>query len=422
MRNGFVNLERARMETVTALAAGLLLAGWIGLNAPSVRPADTAFGASAPPAPVAETKPTGRTPVTATLAEAAPVKVASAASRPLPDAPLPPAGRADDREAGTSTPGGAEDTRAAPVRAELTVPDPDEEGPSTAVVPFSSPATVLVPDEAAHLASYFDALGYGLNRVRRGERPVPRVFAAALPADLAEVEPTDVRKRLFLRLALPLVLKANEEVAAQRRRLLRIREDMARGRRVDAADRIWLADMAERYGVEDGDMEALLRRVDVVPVSLALAQSIQESGWGASRFARKGNALYGQRTWSENVPGLRPRRVEDPDFKVRAYDELGDSVRLYIHNLNTHPAYARFRERRAAMRAAGERPDGEQLAATLTRYSEERAAYVEKLRALMRANRLGTLDDAELADGRFVRRVVPHDEIDSVQLAYGSDT
>jgi Bax protein len=218
------------------------------------------------------------------------------------------------------------------------------------------------------------------------------------------------------------VLKANEEVATQRRRLLRIREEIARGHRLDAADRMWLAKMAERYGVEDGGMDALLRRVDIVPVSLALAQSIQESGWGTSRFARKGNALYGQRTWSENIPGLRPRRVEDPDFKVRAYRELGDSVRLYLHNLNTHPAYAGFRERRAVMRAAGKSPDGYLLAATLTRYSEERAAYVEKLRALVRANKLRTLDDAELADGRFVRRVVPHDEIDSVQLAYGSDT
>src|SRR3546814_6247392 len=143
----------------------------------------------------------------------------------------------------------------------------------------------------------------------------------------------------------------------------------------------------------------LLRRVDAVPVALAVAQAISEGGWGRSRFARKGNALFGQWTWdpaSGIVPAARP---EGRLHRVRAFRTLTDSAHAYLFNLNTHPAYRGFREARAAARAeTGGLLSGRALAGYLGRYSERRQAYVEDIVALLRQNQLGRLDAAVLGE------------------------
>jgi len=267
-------------------------------------------------------------------------------------------------------------------------------------------AAIVRGDFSRHAMS---ELAYDIKRVRAGEHDVPNVFLASLPADLADVRAPAQRKDMFLAMVLPLVLRENDEIAANRARLMEIIARADKNVKLPADDRLWLAAMAERYDTDAGDLDALSRRMDIVPPSLALAQAAEESGWGTSRFANEGNALFGQRTYTA-ADGLVPTGSgTDADFSVRAYSDLGEAVRSYIHNLNTHPAYAQFRTERAKMRAKNEPLTGQALAGTLVRYSERGADYVKTLQSLIRANRLNDFDKARLTDrvddGKFASRI-----------------
>lgn len=241
------------------------------------------------------------------------------------------------------------------------------------------------------LSRLHEAIGYRWASVLSGAAPVPRIFLAALPSDLNRVRSVERRKQLFFKTMLPLVVMVNDVIVAKRQRILEIRNDQANGKQLSSRDADWLAALYARFGVEAGDIDALLERVDIVSPSLALAQAAKESGWGTSRFAQEGNAIFGQRTWGGEgiVPEDRP---EDGTFKVRAFDSLLDSVWSYTHNLNSHDAYANLRRERAAMRAAGAPIDGDRLAGTLTRYSEIGTAYIDALRTIIRVNKLDNLD------------------------------
>jgi Bax protein len=264
-------------------------------------------------------------------------------------------------------------------------------------------------------------MNYHLAGVREGGPEVPRVFVARLPDGLKGYEPTDARKRLFIRTMLPLVLRANEEVLATRERLVELRGQIGQ---MESDDRTWLLETAETYRVEAEspdrvDFKTLLTRVDAVPPSLAITQSILESGWGTSRFARQGNALFGQRTWSKDTPGIDPKEAEG--FKVRAFDSLLGSVRAYVYNLNTTGAYDALRRQRAQMRAKGRPIDGYQLAGTLLKYSEEGAQYVQKLRSLMGHNGLRAFDDAGLRQQTIAQRVIPDGGVSQIQVALAQE-
>jgi len=252
------------------------------------------------------------------------------------------------------------------------------------------------------LSAAFARLHYDLDSVFAGESRVPRLFLAHLPKDLVNVRDTRVRKAVFFQSLLPLVLQVNERILADRRRIWHLRAHRALGERLDAIDRLWLAMMSDRYGVPRGDFSALLQRVDAIPPSLALAQAAEESGWGTSRFAREGNAVFGQWTFSEDG-GLTPRERDDGDtHKVRAFPSLLDSVKAYVRNLNTHRAYRDLRKTRASMRRKGLPLDGEVLADTLVHYSERGEAYVDTLHTIIEANGLRRLDDARLHDTTVV--------------------
>lgn len=240
-------------------------------------------------------------------------------------------------------------------------------------------------------------LNYDLEHVTAGAAAVPRVFLASIPKGLDEIREVSVRKAVFFKSVLPLVLQVNEEIRGDRRRLRELRKEIEAGNKPDAIDRLWLAVMARRYEVERGDIDALLRRVDVIPPSLALAQAAKESGWGTSRFAREGNALFGQWTYAEG--NLVPEeRAADAGHMIKRFRRLIDSVRAYALNLNTHGAYREFRSLRAMLRRDGRPLDGRVLAGTLTRYSERGAQYVTAIQSLISYNNLHRFDDARLAN------------------------
>jgi Bax protein len=250
----------------------------------------------------------------------------------------------------------------------------------------------------AHAASRFSPrLDYPLEAVRRGEREVPRTFLASLPRELVVLRAGAERKSAFLKITLPLVLKTNEVLLERRTRIIRLQRLRASGATIPQIESRWLDRMVKRYRLKSLDFEALLRRVDIVPPSLALAQAIEESGWGTSRFAREGNALFGQWTF-KGEKGMRPlERSGDARHSVRSFDELSEAVHAYAHNLNTHRAYRYFRTRRAEQRLQGMPLDGFDLTETLAVYSERREAYVDALRALISYNGLGQFDAARLS-------------------------
>ncbi|WP_342234764.1 glucosaminidase domain-containing protein [Inquilinus sp. OTU3971] len=281
---------------------------------------------------------------------------------------------------------------AAPIdQSELQVADlpPQQEQvqPMSAVPPIDKTSDlVLKVDSAGKLSEIFDSADYALADVRDGGADVPRLLVEAMPADLRRLDSTDLRKDVFFNALLPLVLRVNEDIGHDRDRLLALQGLQHLGLGPSAESRAWLSELSERYDVADGDIDALLLRVDVIPVSLALAQAAVESGWGTSYSAQRRNALFGQTT------GLAVRYA--------AFDRLIDGVASYARNLNTHPAYAGFRARRAELRAARLELDGYDLASTLTRYSTRGTAYIRDVRAMIRGNDLVELDSARLAADR----------------------
>ena len=282
-------------------------------------------------------------------------------------------------------------------------PAPVMKPPALARAVANSPAPPVVWKPQASRASVADVVasfasfGYDLDQVRAAGKPVPRLYLEALPRDLANISSVATKKRLFVQSVLPIVLRVNEEITTARWRAERLSDKLLWEDALSDADRAWLTDMAELYGAAPFDVPSLLKRMDVVPPSLALAQAAEETGWGTSRFVREGNALFGQYTYKAAANGMLPeRRDADRRHRVRSHDSLLAAVRAYVHNLNSHWAYDDFRDRRAKLRSAGKPIDGHDLAGELARYSARGEAYVETIRTIMRQNRLRDFDGAWL--------------------------
>jgi Bax protein len=237
-----------------------------------------------------------------------------------------------------------------------------------------------------------------LDSVRSGERMVPPLYLASVPRGMRKIQQPAERKQVFLRMMLPLVLKANEGVRTERNWLMRIKLAQEKGTVISVGDRVYLRNMARRYGVHKLSIDLLLARVDILPVSIALAQSAVESGWGTSRFVLEGNAPFGQWT-TASFKGLVPKgRTDGKTHKIRAFDDLYESVRSYIHNLNTHRAYRRFRAMRETMRTSGAGIDSLTLISSLKSYSEKGDAYVKLLKDVIVVNQLEPLDRVRLGE------------------------
>ncbi len=252
----------------------------------------------------------------------------------------------------------------------------------------------ISPRSADELAGFFRAAAYTLNEVRLGEAVAP-IKVDRVPGDLGSKDGNE-RKMLFITAILPVVLEANQRVLADREQLLYLRDRIAAGSdSLTPIERIWLEDLADRYETSVDKLDELVRRVDIVPPSMAIAQSGVESGWGTSFAARNGNALYGQIQVSGRhsvaVPWTPGAGMPQP------FKDVGDATDAYVTNLNTHPAYAGFRAERSAMRARGEHPEGYRLIGTLLRYSERGQAYVQFVRQIMRENELADFDRARLS-------------------------
>ena len=202
----------------------------------------------------------------------------------------------------------------------------------------------------------------------------------------------------FLDRLRPLIERENRRLLDTRAELTGLFAALDNGGTLDAAQRKRVQTLSRKYRV-DADPEtvaaaraALLRKIDAVPLSMALAQAANESAWGRSRFAREGNNLFGIWTYDESK-GIVPRqRAPGKKHLVRRFDSLSESVRYYLFTLNSHPAYAEMREIRARLRTAGKPLDGLALAEGLTRYSAKGAEYVRIIQDMIRRFDLAAYD------------------------------
>ncbi len=250
---------------------------------------------------------------------------------------------------------------------------------------------------AEGLARLFATYDFRLGAVPAG-KPVPRILVSSLPPGLAKLKPVGRKTKLFRKILLPIVLVVNEEIARDRARLMALKIKQEIGASLSVEENGFLWSLAREYRVRNGNLDDLLVRVDVIPPSLALAQAIEESGWGTSAYARKGNALFGQET-SLRAKDAMAGQIGQRRFKIKAFPSLLEAVFAYARNLNTHAAYRGMRALRAAARLRGQRPDGYRMAGTLVRYSERGPAYIRTIRGLMDGFKLRGLDDARLQDG-----------------------
>ena len=236
----------------------------------------------------------------------------------------------------------------------------------------------------------FEDLNYDLQGVRAGQKVKP-IYLTKLPKDMKTLGNTKVKRELFIKIILPLILDENEKIKADRKKLFKILSKDFNS----PGERVWLKRRFKQYKIDDQDLAKLKMRMDIIPVSIAIAQAANESGWGTSRFALEGNALFGQWTYSKN--GISPKN-KDPNqsHKVLQFQILKASVRAYKNNLNTHNAYEDFREARAQLRQGDTRINGLQLTEYLKNYASIGKKYVEILESIIKKNRLHDFDTANL--------------------------
>ena len=243
---------------------------------------------------------------------------------------------------------------------------------------------------ASTIKQLFEDTGYELNDVRK-KKLVKPVALTLLPQEIKMIENTKKRKEFFIQIVLPLIIKENSNIKLDRKTLFSIINKSNNSN----SEKKWLDRKYKQYGVKSNDLSTLKIRMDEIPVSLAIAQAAKETGWGTSRFAQEGNALFGQWTWSGE--GLRPKEAkEGEDHKVMKFNILQASVRAYQRNLNTHFTYKDFRKARAELRDANKKLDSMELSKYLNKYAETGNQYVEVLQKIIKQNKLQDFDDAQL--------------------------
>ena len=248
--------------------------------------------------------------------------------------------------------------------------------------------TVSLSAETA--SNLFDELNYDLKGVRAGQKVKP-IYLTKLPKDIKTLGDTKKKRELFIKIVLPLILSENSKITEDRKKLFKIL-----GKNFNTVgERVWLKRRFKEYKIDDRDLSKLKMRMDIIPVSIALAQAANESGWGTSRFALEGNALFGQWTWSKK--GISPKN-KDPDesHKILQFQVLKASVKAYKNNLNTHNAYKEFREVRAQLRQENKQIIGLDLIKYLKAYAAIGERYVLIIEDIIEKNSLTDFDKADL--------------------------
>jgi len=237
----------------------------------------------------------------------------------------------------------------------------------------------------------FEDLEYNLDHVRNKKKVKP-IYFTRLPKDLNTIKSVKEKKETFLQILLPLVVAENETIKEDRKNLLKILKDNA-----TEENKKWLNKKYKAYKVTNKNVNELIEKIDIIPTSIALAQAAKESGWGTSRFALEGNAVYGQWTW--NGDGIEPlEKTKNQNHKILKFPLLRASVKAYINNLNTHRGYKSFRVRRAELRKSNKRLEGIALIHELKNYAQNGQEYTKILEKIIKQNDLDELESVTIDD------------------------
>ena len=246
-------------------------------------------------------------------------------------------------------------------------------------------SAVILPDlnlKTQTVLNLFEDVNYDLNKVR-SEKKVKPIYFTQFPKDLDEIQSVQLKKETFIKIVLPLIVAENEKILDDRYKLNKIT-----ARKITTDDeKQWLRQKFLEYKVKKGSVEELKNRMDMIPVSLALAQAAKESGWGTSRFALEGNAIFGQWTWTGK--GIEPLlRDKSKNHKILRFPILRASVKSYKKNLNTHKSYKEFRAKRRDMRERNKKISGLELTKTLDNYAQTGNEYTKILKQIIVQNKL----------------------------------
>ena len=256
---------------------------------------------------------------------------------------------------------------------------------------FEDVPTDTVRLSASTINQLFKETNYNLDNVRKTKLVKP-IKLSLLPGEIGKIESTTKKKNLFIKIVLPLILEENNRIKLDRKKLFVILNKNIN----TTAEKRWINSKFKQYGVLKRDLSTLKIRMDEVPISLTIAQAAKETGWGTSRFAIEGNALFGQWTWSGE--GIKPAEVNQKSktHKVMKFKVLKASVRAYQRNLNTHSGYKKFRAARAEMRDNGEQLDSLILADYLDKYAATGKEYTKVIKQIIKQNTLQDFDKVKL--------------------------
>ncbi len=256
---------------------------------------------------------------------------------------------------------------------------------------FEEMPTDTVRLSASTVKELFKDTNYDLDEIRK-TKVVKPVKLSVLPGEMKKIQSTQEKKKLFIEIILPLILEENDRIKLDRIKLFTILNKNNNTR----SEINWLNSKFKQYGVVKKDLSTLKIRMDEIPVSLALAQAAKETGWGTSRFAIEGNALFGQ--WTFTGEGIKPAGADSDDgnHKVMKFKILKASVRAYQRNLNTHNSYREFRLNRAIMRDRNKDLDSLKLADYLDKYAATGKSYTEIIKKIINQNSLTDFDKVKL--------------------------
>ena len=232
----------------------------------------------------------------------------------------------------------------------------------------------------------FKDVDYDLRKVRN-EKLVKPIYFTQFPRDLDNLQSVKLKKETFIKIVLPLVVAENEKILDDRDKLKKLIEKKF----TSDLEKQWLRQKLLEYKVKKGNLDKLMERMDIIPASIALAQAAKESGWGTSRFALEGNAIFGQWTWDGQ--GIAPlERDSNKNHKILKFPILRASVKAYQNNLNTHKSYLKFREKRKKLREKNKRISGLDLTDTLKNYAQTGSEYTKILNQIITQNNLSDFE------------------------------
>jgi len=260
----------------------------------------------------------------------------------------------------------------------------------------------ILPDlnlKTETVLNLFEDVNYDLNKVRRDKKVKP-IYFTQFPRDLDALQSVKLKKETFIKIVLPLIVAENEKILEDKKKL----KIISKKKMTSDQEKQWLRQKLLEYKVKNGKLDVLDKRMDIIPTSLALAQAAKESGWGTSRFALEGNAMFGQWTWTGN--GIEPLfKDKSKTHKILKFPILRASVKSYINNLNTHKSYVKLRNKRYEFRNKNRRIEGLKLTETLDNYAETGKEYTKIIAQIILENKLADFEPVTLTKSKKVIEV-----------------